>query len=177
MPRPGSGDYAHDWSLRVQPQNVRQGDGFVSESDRADLEALVAAADLHNQPNVFRSTVRVFDIPMNAIHFADKNGAKRIGIEFRATVPPEIDALVQKLQALKRGVPFFSTVEGGGFSGVTQAGNTIARDQAAYDVLWQQHRGSGATSHSSCVSLRYGSTCHRPLTDIAALPVWNRSTV
>lgn len=139
-----SGAARYSYSLMIQQSAGKKGHGAISTADRTGLESLVTAANLRSQPASFRPTgFVVFDVPNTTIDFADKDGDKRIFIQYGATLPPEVDALVKKLQDLRNVLARFRVAEGGSFSRVTQAGTQVARTAPELTTLWNAHSGGG----------------------------------
>lgn len=141
---PGSGAWRYGWSLVIRPGDGKQGRGRLEAAERADLQTLVTAANLRQQPTVFRPPFPIFDVPTTTLRLADRDGEVSIRIEFGSQLPAELDALLRRLQALRGAATSFRALDGGSYSGVSQEQVIVARDAAQLQALWTQHRGGGA---------------------------------
>jgi PrcB C-terminal len=141
LPRTATTRYR--FQLRIQPANDRRGGGALSDADRLNLEALIANADLRNQPTRFRPTVPLLDVPTTFLELADTQGPVRITIEAGASLPSEVDVLVRTLAGFKTQTTYYRNLERGQFSGVSAAATRAARDLGTWQALWGQHAGTG----------------------------------
>lgn len=138
----GTGQYRFGATAARFAQLDRAGAGRLPESDRASIAALVSAADLRSQPTKFPG-VLVMDLPTTTIHYADRAGEVTIEVGFQAQLPAEVDALLQRLQALQNEVPTLRNLERGNFATVTQARVDVARSAASFATL-QTDAGSSS---------------------------------
>lgn len=141
---PGTGAYRFHDGVRILPLSERRGAGRLAEAERAALERLVAAADLRSQPRTFHPPYTIYDAPATYLVLDDGQGEVTTTILAGATLPAEVEALVDALRAVGDGAATFRTLERGTFGGVAQAGVRVARDQASLNALWAAHAGTGA---------------------------------
>ena len=136
----GSGSYRYRFRLLMNGM-ASQSDGLLDPADRASLEALVVAADLHSQPARFMpppGTPPVMDVPTTFVRYTDSVGHAQIQIEFGATLPAEITSLLGALRALSD-VPELRSLEAGEVSGIRTAGVEVVSDDVAWQDLWIRH--------------------------------------
>lgn len=139
----GTGAYRATYTLYIQPDMNRQGDGFLAPAARADLAARAAAADLHNQPKSFTPPpgMLILDVPTTSLRWIDRDGEATITIQAGATLPRAIQELLDALRAVRGAVSSFRELDSGGFSRISQAGVRVAADDAAWQTLWNDHTG------------------------------------
>lgn len=126
-----------------QQEPWRAGSAHVDLADEAELDRLVRAADLLSQPSEFPATALVFDIPAVTLYYADQNGERAIKIGFRANLPAEVEALVDRLRALEDELPAVRHLRRGSALARRQAGISLSRSEASYQQLWSDLNALG----------------------------------
>lgn len=140
LTRTGSYRFHATYGRWFPAENNRFGQGRIRPTDRAELERLVAAAKLRTQPGAFTGPP-IMDAPLVTLYLSDKDGDVAIKLGWGATLPADLEALVNKLKALKK-VPTFRTLNRGQYSGFSQASLRIAKTSGSYGMLWRQAYGS-----------------------------------
>lgn len=106
----------------------------------ADLRQAVAAADLKNQPAVFRPAQIYPDHPSVSLSLRDAAGAATVRVYSGASVPRAIADLIQRMRAFRAAVPTATTFDQGDASGITRRSAQVCRDAGALTRLYASHR-------------------------------------
>jgi hypothetical protein len=138
---PETGAYRAESAMAMGPGLRRSlGDGRrLDATALTGLRSALVRANLRSQPATFRPAVVYPDHPTTRITFADAAGDVSITIWSGATLPRDLEALVQLLQGLPATVPMLQTLERGDQSLITQASTRVARTNTEWDTLWRDH--------------------------------------
>ena len=128
----------HDGSFVFN--DYRRGRGRLSPADLATVQQALATANLPNQPTYFSPTQPVLDVPTHYLEYHDDQVDLSIGIAVTASLPRDVQALVDLLRTLSSQQTTFQTLEAGATSSLTQASTQTFSDDRAWTTFYAQHR-------------------------------------